>query len=396
MNPHLCFNVEPKCPPPRVMVDWLSASFVSMPHTYDTGRFLVIGPGGTVEKEFSGHVIASDLDEDNPEPSHSRKWKVAAADPTGLFISGNPAPLLNPQGHNLWGSPDLWGQTLLAGQFIRAKEGLFPSEWTWGACGFELKRYTRVDLTRSYRFPSEAEALAWIQHVAAASKSRHGAASLRGGSTAYFGSGSNRWRFKVYAKRNEYLRNHCGAAARHLASAGLLRDDLADWCAGVVRFELTLCSLELQNLHRRDIGGRGRGHLPALHDPAYLADTWAHYHDRIEWNQAMSHRQPEIFTQALSGPQRMLFAMWQEGKTWQRMQEFFPSRMTLWRHRKAIQAATGVDIAHPRPQETAPDVSAGLDPAGWDPEPLEAVVEPPPELKAQFPLYDPRWHRHDN
>lgn len=67
--------------------------------------------------------------------------------------------------------------------------------------------------------------------------------------------------------------------------------------------------------------------------------------------------------------------------------------MTLWRYRKAIQAATGVDIAQPRPQEKAPDVSATLDPAGWDPEPLTAAVEPPHELKAQFPLYDDRWHR---
>ena len=38
-------------------------------------------------------------------------------------------------------------------------------------------------------------------------------------------------------------------------------------------------------------------------------------------------------------------------------------------------------------------MSATLDPAGWDPEPLTAAVEPPQELKAQFPLYDDRWHR---
>lgn len=393
MDPHFCSTMTQTCPPPRVMVDWLSASFISMPHTYDTGRFMVLGPGGAIEREYSGHLIASDLDESNPEPTHSRKWKVAASDPTGLYISGNPAPLLNPEGHNLWGSPDLWGQTLMGGQFVRQHAGQFPSPHTWDACGFELRRYTRIDLTRSYRFPTESEALDWIQHVAAASKSRHGAATLRGGSTAYFGTGSKRWAFKVYAKRDEYLRNHCGKGARALIRNGARSDELADWAAGVVRFELTLRSLELQGLWRHDIGGRGRGHLPALHDPAYLADTWAHFYGRIEWNHAMNHRTPELFTQGLGGPQRAVYALWQRGMTWEELQAMYPVRMTLWRYRKAIQAATGVDIAQPRPQEKAPDVSATLDPAGWDPEPLTAAVEPPQELKAQFPLYDDRWHR---
>lgn len=366
-----------------VMVDWLSCSFRSEPHTYDTGRVIVLGPAGEIQTDRPGFV-AADLTDDDDEPSSSRTWKVATSDCSDLFISGNPAKLLNPEGHNLWGSADLWGQTLHAGQRIRKAVGCFPSPATWDSCRFGVRAFTRLDLTRSYRFPSEAEAKAWIQHVAGASRSRHGAATLHGGSTAYFGSRSKRWAFKVYAKRDEFL-NGKARDVRARIRDGLMGDVLADWAAGVVRFELTLRSLELKSLAARDICGKGRGHEVRLTDPSYLESLWVHYYGRIEWNRAMSHRQPELLAQSLSGAQRAVFALWQTGMSWQQLQGVIPARNTLWRHRKAIQAATGVDIAAPRPESAAPEIAAELDPKGWDPEPLTAVTEPDPNLSLLMP-----------
>src|SRR5699024_9436477 len=138
-----------------MQIDWLTASASTPPQLspgYDLGAMFKLGPGGELEQEWSVKRNVEDS-----EGSASRKFTVWTPDAGKLFISGNPVKLL--QGHNLYGSCDAVGLYLEAGQFVRQNAGWFPGNRTWQACQFAGPHFTRLDLTRSYRFPSRAYAL---------------------------------------------------------------------------------------------------------------------------------------------------------------------------------------------------------------------------------------------
>lgn len=353
-----------------MQIDWLSAFVATPPELwpgYESGRTIKLSPSGEVlEDRPSAHQVEDD------EPSSSRNFRVWTPNPGQLYLSGNPVKLI--QGHNLWGNLDLWGYYLEAGSWVRQHAGLFPGPSTWEACRFGPPRYTRVDITRSYRFRSDQEALDYIRHVVGHAKSRHGQAKLYGSGTAYFGQSSRRWSLKVYAKRQEMIAGMKGTARKALSL--ILPDELLDWAIGVIRFELTLRAPELQKYD------------PPLdlHDPLVLHRLWQAYYDTIQFNEnaAMTHR-ADLIEDALPRHLKGTVAMWRMGRD---LRHELP-RPTFYRHRQEILQACAIDIAVPPIQGANPDESARiqLDPAGWDPEPLGShLVEPREELKRQYPL----------
>jgi hypothetical protein len=86
----------------------------------------------------------------------------------------------------------------------------------------------------------------------------------------------------------------------------------------------------------------------------------------------------------LKPSQKAVFELWRSGKD---LRSIYP-KPTFYRHRSAILAVLGVDIASP--PSTDPDSArstTGLDPARFDPEPLESrLVEPRKELKEAYKL----------
>jgi hypothetical protein len=65
------------------------------------------------------------------------------------------------------------------------------------------------------------------------------------------------------------------------------------------------------------------------------------------------------------------------------------SKPSFYRVRRELLDTLGVDIASPPPVTSgdAPSVTSGLDPAGWDPEPLAAFYrEPGAELADSYKL----------
>lgn len=362
-----------------MQIDWLSAFVATPPELwpgYESGRTIKLSPHGDV---LDNRVTAHQVEDD--EPSSSRNFRVWTPNPGQLYLSGNPVKLI--QGHNLWGNLDLWGYYLEAGSWVRQHAGLFPGPSTWESCRFGSPRYTRIDITRSYRFRSDQEALDYIRHVVGHAKSRHGQAKLYGSGTAYFGQNSRRWTLKVYAKRQELEAGIRGAARRirNLAAKVLpvelgMSDELMDWATGVVRFELTIRALELQ-----------RYDPPLdLHDSQVLRGLWQAYFDTIQFNEnaAMTHR-ADLIEESLPGRLQGTLALWRTGRDLRAVLK----RDTFYRHRREILEACAIDIAVPPIQGVEPDaaVRVGLDPAGWDPEPLGShLVEPREELKRQYPL----------
>lgn len=360
-----------------MMIDWLSATITAPDELsvgYDSGRNLKLNPHGEIIRETRTPLSVKD----ETDPSSSRNFLVFTPDQRTLYLSGNPAKLL--QGHNLFGSDDLNGLYLEAGVFIRRHAGLFPSPESYGACEFTKPRYSRIDITRSYRFDTQKEVSEFIRYTAGTARSRHGAAFLHDSETAYFGKNSRRWTMKVYDKHAEFLKNNSGLS-RTKFIRGIQKafssdeTDLIDWSKGIVRFELCLRNQELTAINKRIIQNEV---------PDWLS-VWTSYYQKIQFNDNAAMTTDNTLLQATLKPtQKAVFELWRSGKD---LRSIYPHN-TFYRHRRAILAVLGVDIASPPSSD--PDAARSnsvLDPAKFDPEPLESrIVEPRKELKQAYKL----------
>lgn len=341
-----------------LQIDYLSFTTGTRPELcpgYSSGWQTHVDPHGELLKRWPAFLPILG--------SYDDRLMVKTPDACSLFLTGNPVKFF--QGHNLFGSADFVGLALAAGIAVRQSVGMFPGPDTFKACEFTPPRFSRLDLTRSYRFHSEAVALEWIRTVAGSARSRHGSATMKG-DTVYFGQHSRRWALKVYPKRQE-LEAHkprSGPALHHL-------DKLRDWATGVVRFELCLRGPELEELQ------------PGF-DPLAV---WQAYYDRITWNEnaTMSHDRT-LIEQTLKPYQQTAIMSWRSGVD---LRTVYP-KPTFYRIRRQLLDLVGIDIAQP-PVELAsgPAVSSGLDPIGWDPEPIREhglFFEPGEELAQQYGL----------
>lgn len=356
-----------------MQVDWTSGIVAAPPQLspgYSTGVYLKIGPDGQVLSEQSSFLQVHDEE----DPSHSRNFTVKCLSPGSLLLSGNPVKLF--QGHNLFGSCNALELFLSAAVWVRQQVGLFPGPSTWRSCKFDGPRFTRLDFTRSYRFADPRDVSPWIRQVAATARSRHGAAKLYGDGTAVWGEGSRRWMFKVYDKRQE-LEYH---ATRRGKNRVRLPSELMDWAAGVVRFELQLRGLELESIPEQVAALSGPG------SESIALAIWQSYYDRITFNENAAMTQPSILEASLPNHLAVKLAAWRGGADLRRVL----STATFYRVRRQLLDAVGVDIASPAPapSQVVPAGSSGLDPAGWDPEPLAAhYVEPGDNLAKQYGLH---------
>lgn len=354
----------------RLMVDWVTGiiqpntadlvgfrPWEKLDHRFDTGRVLKVTPDGDVEWESAARVTVPG--------SHEHNITVRSPDGFRLELSGNPVKYR--QGHNLYGSDDALGLFLGAGQHVLKHAGdqsWFPTPETWRALQLEGPRFNRIDVTRSYRFPTLAASRAWLRDVASQGRSRHGGTISREG-TVYFGKNSSRWSFKMYGKWDELQ----AAGDTHRLSSLLppgARRKLEEWACGVVRFELTLRTKELAKW--ADLTPKG------------LQTIWPHYYERIELNE--NARAHEMMTQELDNAAQGYLARWQAG---QDLRQTLPdSTFRKWRRR--LLDAVGVDIAGKPVAAAAVDpVQMQLDPLGWDPEPLDyRFYEPAESLKRMY------------
>jgi II/X family phage/plasmid replication protein len=330
-----------------MQVDWISAFCESRGfekagyRPYDTGHVLLVGPGGTVERQSSRATTV--------EGSYDSRLLVQSRTGTDLYLSGNPVKFI--QGHNLYGPSDPVGLFFDYGWEVRKALGLFPSAQTWDANEFEGPRFTRIDLTRSFRFSSAGAARSWLREVGATARSRHGGAVNTDG-TIYLGKTSTRWALKVYHKLDEI---HARRKGHRIPDELPNRERLVGWAEGVVRFELTLRRPELESVDF------SRFDALAL---------WKEYFGRVTWNRNARLVEADMFERELPNELRKTLALWRAGMDLRH--DLLPDR-TFYRHRRALLTELGVDIASPPPEVPAGTEIQPLteDQAGWDPEPLE-------------------------
>jgi II/X family phage/plasmid replication protein len=159
--------------------------------------------------------------------------------------------------------------------------------------------------------------------------------------------------------------------------------ELLAWSVGVVRFELTLRYPELEALQPRLVA-RAPSPARATSWAASLTEIWQSYYDRITWNENTSMKNStDLLEASLTTGQRKTLALWRLGQDLRSM----VSRPTFYRHRLALLAAVGVDIATPPVAKKETAETPALTPAGWDPEPIASrLVEPRAGLKEQYKL----------
>lgn len=350
-----------------MQIDWISG-FIECPswgekgiQIYHTGQILSRDPDGRVKRIGTGKVLH--------EGSHDSRIMVTSSMGHNLYLSGNPVKHI--QGHNLFGSEDAVGLFLDVGIRVRESMGLFPSAATFTANKFTPPRFTRLDLTRSYRFESTGHAREWIRSVGATARSRHrhGGALLRG-DTVYFGKNSERWAFKIYCKFDElHAKGKGHALSTNLSERA--RSQLLAWSEGVVRFELTLRSKELE-------------HYSATAAAFDSLTVWKNYYGRLTLSRNSEMANPDLLETSLPKHLRLAVIAWRSG---QDLRTIYSER-SFYRIRRDLLDALRVDIAAPAPRVSKPAGHASeLDLAGWDPEPIEEHFHTPdPRLKKNYGL----------
>lgn len=345
-----------------IMCDWVTASVISenvrnhVSPGFDTGRFVKVKPGGEIEQEFSSRLA-------HPG-SFDSGLSFRAPSSHQLEMSGNPVKFI--QGHNLFGSDDFVGLFFTAGLTISINQdhSVFPVPIGWHSNlsyndgskpplhQLSEPKFTRLDLTRSYRFDSNAESRAWLRGVGASGHSRHRVKNnLMNDGTVYFGKNSTRWSFKIYQKFDEISSKKKGHELSYLLPE-VDRAELTAWSEGVVRFELTLRRPEIEKL-----------------SPNFNSlDVWSEYYGRIQFND--NARGAEMITsEKLTKNQMLIVESWLHGRD---LRAHY-TKPTFYRVRKQILDAIAVDIATAPVQDDVAIVVTALKATGWDPDPIERL-----------------------
>jgi hypothetical protein len=353
-----------------VMCDWVTASFVSpevqnhLSEPFDTGRIMKISPTGEVVQEFASRLAVSG--------SHDSSMTFRAPYFHQLEMGGNATKFL--QGHNLFGSSDPQNLFFSAGfMTLNVEQSPFPCPPRyWGMLSHDDGRpfarhtvtdlrFTRIDLTRSYKFDSDAESREWLRSVAGSGHSRHRNSFMQNG-TMYFGKTSTRWTMKIYQKFDEITSGKVGHELPNTFSEEE-RKQLIDWAHGVVRFEVTLRRPEIEKMQK----------------PFNAVELWEEYYAKVEFNRNEVLMSTDVLDE-LSARLKIVVLSWQSGADLRKIMQ----KQSFYRARREILSKAGIDIAEPKEVESKSQIIELVD-KNWDPEPIqELLFEPDDEITIDY------------
>lgn len=306
------------------MLDWFSGYVGYDASGLQVGRFWEVEPGGLVVRERPRWETA--------RGSYAAGIQITQAIPTGqmldsaarfgflcsprsvLRLSGNPSKFL--QGHNVAGPSVAQLGPVLQALARSLADGFRPPDAESDT--LPAVQRSRVDVTTSCDLGSHQMVHDWLRFAATNTRTRHGRARDSSG-TVYWGKNSTRWSLKAYCK-------HCELRQHPPPDPDLLRD-LLDWTEPQLRIELTLRRPELKD----------RGTL----DESIIWDFFR----RVEVSAAvMKEQAPED----LRSPVRAALQLWYSGTE---LATLYPRR-TLYKYRKEILEATGIDVLLPKVEQS--------------------------------------------
>lgn len=291
------------------MIDWSTLLVPIRRRWAGAGRLLLVSEFGEIEREIgrSGRLSGS----------WSSSVEISPHDVDGrpyVRIDGNPAKWF--QGHNIDGieSPRLLRRF---GRVVCARAGLSIAGGHW--------YLNRVDVTRSFRLPTDDDAAAWVRGLDRHATVQHRGRGVLTGGTWYLGKHSRRWSLKAYAKRPE-MRAHRPRGYSSFSSPSW--SDLVDWAEGVVRIELCI--------RRPELVSSGYRNLRAWNDGTSCA-LWDMYMSRV----CLPENGRRLALDDLSSAARGVYYAWRAG-------EHLPSiysRAAFYRWRRHFLDRYNIDIA---------------------------------------------------
>ena len=267
-----------------------------------------------------------------------------------IEFEGNPAKWV--QGHNLWGSDDVFGMAVSTCYLVAEHLGLeVPPETAsaWAAGAIQVQA---VDIAYSFALGSRAEVKAWLRAAEHTAHMTHrGRGQLVKDGTLYFGRHSRRWALKFYSKGQEIQdRPKTQQAIADLPAAKA-------WADPVLRAELVLRKMHLKD-HGLDVLANWR-----YHDGVTAPDPFDLVRERLgALTMTTTCRLSDDVLQSLRPALRTAFLAWESGHDLRTTL----SRATFYRYRSEL-LPHGVDIATLLPRADTGNVI-----------PLFRVLEPRP------------------
>lgn len=307
------------------MFDWYTGLIGYNAENLETGRILVLSPGGEINfsserwRKVTGSYESSlqiKKDSSTPEMRAAADKHNLVCSPTVFKMSGNPTKFL--QGHNVFG-PSVVSLAPIVQGIIRnlpgdlrppdADSNLWPSV-----------HRIRIDVTTSISMENHNIVHEWISHAQQETRSRHRRqqSGLTGSTTVSWGTGSSRWMITAYCKYCEL--------EKHPPSDLVFYEQLREYADGLLRIELRLMRKELKE----------RGTL----DESLI---WQ-YFDRIQVGVIKDDIETGISSMRPSV--KNIYTLWLDGH------DVSPAsgrikRAAFYKYRKEILEATGQDISLP-------------------------------------------------
>ncbi len=335
------------------MIDWLTIMIWFKHKPLNGGRIVSTDPDGSVEWELTKKVSVRGSFESN-----TIVRSCGDIDKDGyiscLQLDGNPSKYL--QGHNIYGSDD---PNLLAAMWVRqvcVDLGLFmmPSEvYRVSRGGYEVNR---VDINYMFDVVQNVNVDQFLIALADSGGTKYRKAMFQKGSV-YFNMGSRRWSVVFYNKLDETGSKKKG---HRILLGDELKEKLRNAASGKVRAEARIMSLELKDREIRtgcELVNYG------------VSKLYGEIMSRIQVNGNMRIADEKAAT--MPNAIRGTYEHWLSGCDCRSLM----SRMTFYRHKKALKEGYGIDIDSGERKVTSNVVA------------LSRVLELVPAATPQF-LYD--------
>lgn len=344
------------------MIDWLT---FCAPLAHDTG---LRGP-------FFAGCVLSTVPDPSSELGEVKEWEILkrkslpgswsstiqvrsqATDSglPGIWISGNPAKWL--QGHNIFGSSDIWGLVFEMLERACAAVGVVPTEADralWRAGEIDM---LRVDVTESFDLGNVGRVRAALRAMDSSAQYKQRGRGIFKGDSLIFGKGSRRWSLTFYAKGPELDIPKHGFPRPPWPIPAF--QQLYDFGQGLLRAEFRLQRMHLKKEHLHMLHHWGENQAVQLHrDMLGLLEV-----------AGATMIDPETL-EGLPGRLQGVYQLWKDGHDLRRM---YPKN-TFYRYRREL-LAVGVDILVQQ-ERKGPDMSNVV--------PINAVIH-------CYPATIPEW-----
>ena len=302
------------------MIDWVD---FSAPLRHDIGEGTPFYNGEVLSVAPDGGLDWGIFKRMDLEGSHSSKIQIRSSSMVdgsqAVRVSGNLVKWF--QGHNIYGSADLFGLILEALSRVCEVCKITPTDdelFQWKNGCIEL---LRVDVTKSVDFGNKQRVLNALRSLDSTANLKYRGRGQFNGHSLLFGKGSRHWSCTLYSKGAEI--------EKHKLPPSLAETSLPSIADGLLRIEFRLLSMHLKGLGLASLGAWNDNTVDEVHQShlqqLQISDTTMLDADTLH---------------SLPPKLQLVYQTWKDGHD---LRAMFPAR-TFYNYRKSL-LALGIDIS---------------------------------------------------